>query len=88
MLRPGDFARWTDSVLYTMLCESPDIALALGIKDVAGRPLPPDGFPDFSADAIERRREQVRGWRLQLDQFAPPGASLPDPLTEKSSAMY
>lgn len=82
-MRQVDFAPWTDSVLYTMLCESPDIALVLGIKDVAGRPLPADGFPDFSADAIERRREQVRGWRLQLDRFAQLDGAFPDPLTAK-----
>jgi uncharacterized protein (DUF885 family) len=83
-IEAGDgFAQWTDSVLYTMLCESPDIALALGIEEVAGRPLPAAGFPDFSGDAIERRRDLVRGWALELDRFSHEPERAHDELTEK-----
>src|ERR1700722_6252131 len=62
----------SDRVLFGILSEAPDLALNLGISEVAGRALPDAGLPDFSEEGAERRARLMDGWALELDRL--PGA--------------
>jgi uncharacterized protein (DUF885 family) len=63
---------FSDRVLFGMLSEAPDLALNLGISEVAGQALPDAGLPDFSAEGVDRRARLMDAWALELDRL--PGA--------------
>jgi uncharacterized protein (DUF885 family) len=63
---------FSDRVLFGMLSEAPDLALNLGISDVAGHALPDAGLPDFSEAGVDRRAHLMDAWALELDRL--PGA--------------
>jgi uncharacterized protein (DUF885 family) len=63
---------FSDRVLFGMLSEAPDLALNLGIAEVAGKALPDAGLPDFSAEGVDRRGRLMDAWALELDRL--PGA--------------
>lgn len=56
----------SNEVLFGMMSESPDLALALGITDVGGRALPPTSMPDFSEEGRLRRQYLIEGWAKRL----------------------
>ena len=60
----------SDRVLFGILSEAPDLALNLGISEVAGRALPDAGLPDFSEEGAERRARLMDGWALELDRLS------------------
>ncbi len=63
---------FSDRVLFGMLSEAPDLALNLGISEVAGKALPDAGLPDFSAEGDDRRARLMDAWAVELDRL--PGA--------------
>jgi uncharacterized protein (DUF885 family) len=56
----------SDRVLFGLLSEAPELALNLGVSEVAGRRLPDDGMPDFSAEGAAHRERLMRGWADEL----------------------
>lgn len=60
----------SSDILYGILSEAPDWALALGLDGVDGRALPHAGFPDFSANGDERRARLVGSWARRLSGLA------------------
>jgi uncharacterized protein (DUF885 family) len=63
---------FSDRVLLEILSEAPDLALNLGISEVAGQALPDAGLPDFSMQGADRRARLMDAWALELDR--PPQA--------------
>lgn len=59
-------AALSNDALFGMMSESPDLALALGLTEVAGRALPPAALPDFSEEGRLRRQYMVQGWASRL----------------------
>src|ERR1700679_1931402 len=58
---------FSDRVLFGMLSEAPDLALNLGISEVAGQALPDAGLPDFSEEGVDRRARLMDACALELD---------------------
>ncbi len=74
----------SNDVLFGMMSESPDIAVALGVCEVAGRALPQGNLPDFSEEGTHRRRRMVEGWSQRLARVPAGGAHADDDLTRQS----
>lgn len=74
---------FSDRVLFGMLSEAPDLALNLGISEVAGQALPDAGLPDFSEEGVDRRARLMDAWALELDRLPEARADSPDPLTRQ-----
>jgi uncharacterized protein (DUF885 family) len=71
---------FSDRVLFGMLSEAPDLALNLGISEVAGQALPDAGLPDFSEEGVDRRARLMDAWALELDR-------LPDAQDDSTDAL-
>jgi uncharacterized protein (DUF885 family) len=74
---------FSDRVLFGMLSEAPDLALNLGISEVAGQALPNAGLPDFSGEGVDRRARLMDTWALELDRLPEAQADSTDVLTRR-----
>jgi uncharacterized protein (DUF885 family) len=79
----GAIEAFSDKVLFGLLAEAPDLALNLGIAEVAGRVLPGDGLPDFSEAGADRRARLMVAWSDELDRLPNHDDSPVDALTRQ-----
>ena len=73
----------SDRVLFGILSEAPDLALNLGISEVAGQALPDAGLPDFSEEGVDRRARLMDAWALELDRLPGTQVDSSDALTRQ-----
>jgi uncharacterized protein (DUF885 family) len=74
---------FSDRVLFGILTEAPDLALNLGISEVAGQGLPGAALPDFSEEGADRRARLMDGWAAELDGMPAAQDSPADGLTRQ-----
>ena len=74
---------FSDRVLFGILAEAPDLALNLGISEVAGRALPDAGLPDFSEEGADRRARLMDAWAAELERIPAAQDSAADVLTRR-----